>query len=118
MRTTFSAPCLRASAAITVCQGIPGFRKLDGLDRPKIVVANPIWPNLHLATGSNTEIPTVACIFGVLRALEDGKAEAFVGDPITTAAALDRLTQRQTIDLSGPLDPEAPLAFAVPADLP
>ncbi len=115
----FSATYLRLSAAIYVRHGSPGFGKLDALDRHKVaVVADHIWPDLLMGKGSKAEITAVADIAAALRSLQEGKAEAFVGDPITTAAALDRLNLRATIDLSGQLDLEAPLAFAVRADWP
>jgi potassium efflux system protein len=115
----FSAPYLRLSAAIYVHHGSPGFGKLEALDRHKVaIVADLIWPDLIAAKGSKAEIAAVADVATALHALLEGKADAFVGDPITTGAALDRLSLRDKIDLSGQLDLEAPLAFAVRADWP
>ena len=115
----FSAPYLRLSAAIYVHHGSPGFGKLEALDRHKVaIVADQIWPDLLAAKGSKAEVAAVADVATALHALVDGKADAFVGDPITTAAALDRLSLRDKIDLSGQLDLEAPLAFGVRADWP
>ncbi len=113
----FSAPYLRLSAAIYVLHGNLGFGKLEALDRHKVaIVADQIWPDLVAAKGSKAEIAAVADVATALHALIDGKADAFIGDPITTASALDRLGLRDKIDLSGQLDLEAPLAFAVRAD--
>lgn len=115
----FSAPYLRLSAAIYVRHGSPGFGKIDALDKHKVaMVADRSWPELLAAKGSKADIVTVADIVTALRALHEGNADAFIGDSITTAAAIDRLGLSSTIDLSGQLELEAPLTFAVRADWP
>lgn len=115
----FSAPYLRLSAAIYVRHGDPGFGKIDALDRHKVVVvADQPWPELLAAKGSKAEIVTAADLAAALHAVQEGNADAFVGDPITITAAINRLNLGGAIDLSGQLDLEAPVAFAVRADWP
>ena len=115
----FSAPYLRLSGAIYVRHGSPGLDKLEALDRHRIaVVADHIWPELLAAKGSKAQIVAYADIATALHAVRDGKADAFVGDAITTAAALERLKLGEEFELSGQLGIEASLAFGVRADWP
>ncbi len=122
--TAFSAPYLRLSAAIYARHGSlgldkPALDKLDALDQRKVaVVADQAWPELLIAKGSKAKITQFADIAAALHAVQTGNADAFVGDAITTAAALERLKLRSEIDLSGQLGIEAPLAFALRADWP
>jgi potassium efflux system protein len=115
----YSAPYLRISAAIYARAGEPGFAALDQLAGHAVaVVESSPWPALVGAGAANIRLTRAADRAAALAALADGRVDAFVGDPFTTADAIARAGLGSRVVLSGQLALQAPIAIAVRSDWP
>jgi potassium efflux system protein len=115
--TLYTTRYLSLAAAIYSRAGEPGFSTLGQLGGHVVaVVESSPWPPLIAAQGNSLKLRKEPDIAAALKQLREKNADAFIGDPFTTAEAIARLKLDKGIVLSGQSGLEVALTFGVRGD--